>query len=177
VSQFPGGYEHFNPVKSASSGSPTHGATGKEGAAAESLRLIAFTLGNEWYALEASEVRGIEPEATITPVPRSPEWLVGVFNLHGNILPAIDPRPILGVPRVDSQGTGLMIIFLWEGNLAALRVDAVDEIYELPNATLEPPLPTIEGSRMDMILGQVRVRDRLIGVIHLSNLVRHVFEG
>jgi purine-binding chemotaxis protein CheW len=148
-----------------------------EPSSSEALRLIAFTLGNEWYALEGSGVRGIEPEATLTAVPQSPEWLVGVFNLHGNILPAIDPRPLLGLPKSDSNGNGLMIVFLFEGNQAALRVDSVDEIYELPSASLEPPLPATEGARADMILGQVRVRDRLIGVINLPNLVHTILEG
>ncbi len=141
------------------------------------LQLIAFGLGNEWYALEVSQVRGIEPETDITPVPKAPAWLVGVFNLHGAIVPAIDPSSLLGVPRRERKGSGLLVVFLWEGHQAALLVDAVDEMYELSRTSLEPQLPTVEADRVEFIQGQVRVRDRLIGVINLRALVSALLEG
>ncbi len=178
MSHFPGDYVKKDRAADGALYSPAPGMVGSETSSPETLRLIAFTLGSEWYALEASGVRGIEPEATVTPVPRSPDWLAGVFNLHGNILPAIDPRPLLGLARPEShQGNGLMIVFLCEGNQAALKVDTVDEIYELPRTSLEPPLPVADPAKADLVLGQVRVRDRLIGVINLANLVRTVLEG
>lgn len=144
---------------------------------ADPLRLIAFGLEGEWYALEVSYVRGIETEIEITPVPCAPEWLVGVFNLHGAILPAIDPRSLLGVARQEPKSSGPLIVVQWDGNLAALRADAVDEMYEVSRASLEPQIAISEGSRAELILGQVRVRDRLIGVLHLPALVKALIEG
>jgi len=143
----------------------------------ETARLIAFRLDREWYALDASFVRGIEPEMEITPVPRAPEWLLGVFNLHGSILPAVDPRPLLRLGQQVPAGKGLLIVFLCEGNAAALRVDVVDEIYELPLSSLEPQPSTAEGEAAELIQGQVRVRDRLIGVLSVPALMRALVEG
>ncbi len=137
----------------------------------ELLRLVAFGLDSEWYALEISHVRGIEPETEITPVPRAPAWLAGVINLHGAILPAIDPRPLLGVGSQGRKGGGLFLVFQWDNNQAALLVDSVDEMYEVSRASLEPQFSTLDGSRAELTQGQVRVRDRLIGVLALDALV------
>ena len=139
------------------------------------LQLISFGLGREWYALETRHVRAIEPETAITPVPLAPAWLAGVFNLRGNVLPAVDPRPLLGIPP-DTRGGGLLMVFEWGGHPAAFRVDVVDEIYEIPTSSLEPQLSTMDASRQQLLLGQVRVRDRLIGVLDLAALMRPLVE-
>lgn len=143
----------------------------------ELLRLIAFSLDGEWYALEVSHIRGIEPETDITPVPRAPAWLLGVFNLHGTILPAIDPRPLLGMPSRNSKESALLVNFHWDGNQAALMVDSVDEMYEVSPSSLEPQVAAREADRSELIQGQVRVRDRLIGVINPRTLVSTLLEG
>ncbi|GEM_PF-1737716 len=145
--------------------------------AEEAARLIAFSLDQEWYALDASLVRGIEPEMEITPVPRAPDWLLGVFNLHGSILPAVDLRPLLRLSQKGPLGSGLLVVFLYEGNATALRVDLVDEIYELPWSSLETQASAGEGEGAELILGQVRVRDRLIGVLSVPALLRALMEG
>lgn len=171
-----------NPERDPSGGEAALGAAVPSTGSAPSgtgdlLRLIAFSLGAEWYALEASRVRGIEAEAEITPVPRAPEWLLGVFNLHGAILPVVDPRPLFQSSRRGSKGKGLFIIFHWEGNAAALRVDTVDEIYEVHAGSVEPQPAASEGERTELIVGQVRVRDHLIGVVDTTALVRALTEG
>ncbi|MHB0869484.1 MAG: chemotaxis protein CheW [Chloroflexota bacterium] len=148
-----------------------------EDSPSELLRLIAFSLDGEWYALEVSHVRGIEPETDITPVPRAPAWLLGVFNLHGTILPAIDPRPLLGMPKRDRKDSALLVNFHWDGNQAALMVDSVDEMYEVSHSSLEPQLAAREADRSELIQGQVRVRDRLIGVINPRTLLATLSEG
>lgn len=143
---------------------------------ADQLQLISFGLGREWYAVEMRHVRGIEPETEITPVPLAPAWLAGVFNLRGNILPAVDPRPLLGIPPADARSGGLLVVFEWGGHPSALRVDVVDEIYEIAASSLEPQLSTVDASRQQLFLGQVRVRDRLIGVLDLAALMRPLLE-
>lgn len=143
----------------------------------DALQLIAFGLGEEWYALEVSHVRGIEPQTEITPVPKAPDWLVGVFNLHGAIVPAIDLAPIFGLESSERPDSWLLVVFHWDGNQAALLVDSVDEMYEVPRASLEPQIGGMNGTRADLLMGQVRVRDRLIGVLNMRALLASLMEG
>ena len=170
-----------NPPYNAAEGGALDGRSSGGNAArapgVDSLRLIAFGLGNEWYAVEIQHVRGIEQEREITCVPRGPKWLAGVFNLHGTILPAIDPRPLLGISPQRKREAGLLIVFQWDGNQAALLADGVDEIYELSRSSLEPQLATVAGPQAGLLQGNVRVRDRLIGVIDLPALVDVLLKG
>lgn len=144
---------------------------------AEPLRIMAFSLDDEWYGLEIHHIRGIERDREITPVPQSPSWLAGVFNLHGLILPAIDPRPLLRGSAPGWSPDGVMIIFQFDGHQAALLADGADEIYELSTASLEPQLPTVEPRTARLIRGSVRVRDRLIGVVDLEAMVDLLLKG
>ncbi len=164
-------------MSASAGGEVTHGITSsgsgsKPSPDADVLRLIAFGLGPEWYALETSRVRGVEPEPEITPVPRAPEWLLGVFNLRGTILPAVDPRPILGIAQRHPDGKGLLIVFQWNGNAAALLVDAVDEMYEIPRSSLELEPAVSERERPELIPGHVRVRDHVISVLDVDAFVK-----
>jgi len=152
---------------------------GKAGhyASTELLQLVTFRLGDEWYALESKHVRGIEAEAEITPVPLAPEWLLGVFNLHGTILPIVDIKPLLQNSKKGQQSKGLFLIIHWDGNSAALSVDTVDEIYEVHPSSLEQQNENVDKDSSELILGKVRVRDRLIGVVNALALVRALTEG
>lgn len=147
------------------------------GPPAVDLRLLAFSLNEEWYALDASDVQSIEPLPEITPIPWAPEWLMGVFNLRGAIVPVVDARPLLGIGERDPQGDGLLVIFRWDDGAAALRVDAVDEIYEVAGSSLESALAVPGRRRAGLLLGQVGIRDRLVGVINARSLVKALLEG
>ncbi|MGI5835721.1 MAG: chemotaxis protein CheW [Chloroflexota bacterium] len=148
-----------------------------QGASTDLLQLITFGLGDEWYALQAFNVRGIEAEAEITPVPLSPEWLLGVCNYHGTILPIVDLSPLLQSAKKDKNARGLFLIFHWENNIAAIWVDSVDEIYEVHPSSIEPQAVAPEDEAAELLLGRVRVRDRLIGVIDTKALVKVLIEG
>lgn len=176
VSWMPADHTRGDTSRASAFGDFAVGNGSTESQAAGLLRLIAFSLDGEWYGLEVSHVRGIEPESQISPVPRAPAWLLGVFNLHGTILPAIDLRPLLGMADRKKNDATLLLIFHWEGNLAALRVDSVDEMYELPRSSLEPQLATGSADPTELLLGQVRVRDRVIGVIDPDRLVAALVE-
>jgi purine-binding chemotaxis protein CheW len=140
----------------------------------DGLQLLAFSLGNDWYAIETSWVRAIEREVAITPVPRAPVWLAGVFNQRGTLVPAVDPRPLLGLSPREAGSTGLLVVFDWEGKPAALAVDWVDEVYDVARSSLEPQMSTADSSRAHLFVGQVRVRDRLIGVLNVRSLMAEV---
>ncbi len=149
----------------------------REPAAAETLHLLAFNLSGEWYAAETRYIRGIERETEITPIPRAPDWLVGVFNLRGTILPVVDAGSLLGVPRSDPPAQRLLVVLQGEDTTIAIRADLVDEMYEVLSTSLEPPIAPVEGARAGLIQGQVRVRDRLVGVLGVPAMMRALLEG
>ena len=147
-----------------------------QGASTDLLQLITFGLGDEWYAASV-QCTWYRSGSGDNPGPLSPEWLLGVCNYHGTILPIVDLSPLLQSAKKDKNARGLFLIFHWENNIAAIWVDSVDEIYEVHPSSIEPQAVAPEDEAAELLLGRVRVRDRLIGVIDTKALVKVLIEG
>lgn len=74
------------------------------------LNLLAFMLGNERYAVEVNHVREIYPLEQITPVPRTPAFVVGVFSARGRLISVIDLHAFFGLPRLGLTGSSKVIV-------------------------------------------------------------------
>jgi purine-binding chemotaxis protein CheW len=106
-------------------------------------QFLTFTLASETYALEVSKVREVLEMSSITPLPRTPEFLRGVINVRGSVVPVIDLRLKLGMTRTEkSIDTCVVVLDVPSGagmvTVGAL-VDSVQEVVEFDSARREPP--------------------------------------
>lgn len=101
--------------------------------------LVIFTLDNEHYGVDISEVWEINTMLDITRVPQAPDFIEGVINLRGQIVPVMDLRKRLGLPaRTYGRDTRIMVIQTM-GNRLGLIVDSVREVVKVPQDVIEPP--------------------------------------
>ncbi len=101
--------------------------------------LVIFTLDNEHYGVEISEVWEINTMLDITRIPQAPDFIEGVINLRGQIVPVMDLRKRLGLPaRAYGRDTRIMVIQTM-GNRLGLIVDSVREVVKVPQDVIEPP--------------------------------------
>lgn len=108
------------------------------------LQAVSFRLNNELYALNILDVQEIIKPVSITLVPLAPEWIAGVINLRGQILPVIDLGKRLGLPTpAQSRGTRFIITRYSERRIG-LIVDEVLEVLRLYEAHLEAPPTHLE---------------------------------
>lgn len=112
---------------------------------------LLFKLGKEVFAIEILRVREVLDYSEPTRVPRSPEILVGLINLRGNVVPVVDMRVLLGLekvePNVDSCIIIMEIILLNQSLLVGALVDSVREVVQIGETVIEPP-PTL-GNRLN----------------------------
>ena len=103
---------------------------------------LTFSLDSEIFAQSISEVREVLEYATITRIPKTPEFMLGVINLRGNAVPVIDMRLKLGLPKTERTVDTCIIITevqMEEGeNIFGALVDSVHEVMEIDQDTLEP---------------------------------------
>ncbi len=109
----------------------------------ETTQYLTFTLGDEVFALEISKVREVLDYTTITKIPRMPEFLSGVINLRGNVVPVVDMRLLLGMNAVQrTMDTCIVIVEIYLENeliqVGALA-DSVKEVIELDPDQIDPP--------------------------------------
>jgi purine-binding chemotaxis protein CheW len=117
----------------------------------EISQYLTFKLEEEVFALEISKVREVLDFTTVTKVPQTPDFMLGVINLRGSVVPVVDMRTKFGVARAEKTVDSCFIIVEIELDqesvvLGAL-VDSVQEVIELDPDQIEPP-PRI-GTRLN----------------------------
>ncbi len=122
---------------------PTAAANSSQATRDEALQYLTFSLGDEVFALDIRCVREIIQHSAMTVVPLMPEFVRGVINLRGAVVPVIDLQSRLGRPRADIGKKTCVIIFDVgpEGDKVelGLLVDAVSEVIDIAPAAIEPP--------------------------------------
>jgi len=103
---------------------------------------LTFTLDDELFSVEVSKVREVLDYTNITKIPRTPEYMRGVINLRGSVVPVIDLRLKFGMSRTENKRNTCIIVMEIKSEdetiiLGALA-DSVQEVYELEPDQIEP---------------------------------------
>ncbi len=123
------------------------------GAVDERIEVVEFLLAHERYAIESSYVREVFLTENLTPLPCTPDFVLGIVNLRGEILSVIDIRKFFDLP--ENGLTDLdKIIVLQSGNmLFGILADAVTGVRRIPVTGIQPSLPTLTGVRQEYLKG------------------------
>jgi purine-binding chemotaxis protein CheW len=133
--------------------------TAKPGDVDEERQLVALHLGDEVYGVDIAHIHTIITPQPITKVPKSPEFVKGVMNLRGRILPVIDLRNRFGLPplEVDKNKSVRIVIVDVEGLTAGLIVDAVSEVLRLSASAIDSPSRLVASVDTECITGIGRI--------------------
>jgi len=135
---------------------------------------LSFKLSEEVFAINVSQVLNILEMSTITRIPKSPDYLKGVINLRGTVLPVVDLRIKFGLPEkkatVDTSIIVLSVDLEGEAVLVGILVDAVREVLELNNQDIAPT-PSI-GTKYNsgFIKGMWRMDDKFIMILDIDKV-------
>lgn len=127
---------------------------------------LSFRIGHEVFAVDVKQVLEILQVPQITRVPRSPAFMRGVINMRGNVLPVVDSRIKFDLEKMaDTVDTSIVVLSLrlsQEEIKVGVLVDAVEQVFEMPEDELLPP-PDIGGKyRTEFIKGIARAEEGLI---------------
>lgn len=133
---------------------------------------LSFSLGDELFAVNVGKVLEILEIPRITKVPRAPEYMRGVINLRGSVLPVIDTRCKLGLPAQDDtvNSSILVINVQLPDKVLALGaiVDSVQEVIEFDNHNIQP-LPSIGAKyKTEFIDGMYKLNEQFIMIVNLE---------
>jgi purine-binding chemotaxis protein CheW len=122
-------------------------------------QIVIFCLGSEAYGIGIEHVETVIQLQPITRIPRTSNFVLGVINLRGSIIPVVDLRARFGLPSQcdeDFQRSRIVIVRL-EGLLAGLVVDSISEVVRIDEAALEAPSGLIANAATDSIVALVRI--------------------
>lgn len=131
-----------------------------------SLQYLTYHLGDEVFAMDIRSVREIIQYGAITIVPLMPEFVRGVINLRGAVVPVIDLQSRFGRTRADVGKKTCVIIFDasrdGEKLELGLMVDAVNEVIDIRESQIEPAPQFGAAIRRDFIHGMAKINDSFI---------------
>lgn len=109
----------------------------------QSKQYLTFTLANEVYGLEVSSTREVVDYTVITPIPKTPDWIRGVLNLRGNVIPVLDLKLRLGMGTTERTKNACILILEieldGESMVMGVLADSVQEVLEIETSQIEPP--------------------------------------
>ena len=137
-------------------------------------QFLTFKLGEEIFAVEVAKVREILDVTTITKVPQTPEFMRGVINLRGGVVPVIDLRLKLGMTRTETTVNTCIIVeeicLDQETVILGTLADSVQEVFDLDGDQIEPA-PRI-GTKLntEFLKGMVKRNDSFIMILDIDRV-------
>jgi purine-binding chemotaxis protein CheW len=137
----------------------------------ELLQLVSFKIGDEEFGVEILKVQEINRMLDVTRVPNAPEYVDGVINLRGKVIPIIDLRRRLGMERKEHDKNTRIVVVELSGKVVGFVVDAVSEVLRIPKSVTEPPPPIVSGIEAAYITSVGKLEDRLLILLDLEKVL------
>jgi len=107
----------------------------------------------------------------ITKVPQAPEYVEGVINLRGKVIPIVDLRRRVDMDIKEHDKDTRIVVVNIEKNTIGMIVDSVSEVLRIPKSSVEPPPSMISGFDTDYIKGVAKLEDRLLLFLDLNKIM------
>jgi purine-binding chemotaxis protein CheW len=134
-------------------------------------QLVTFRLGEDFFAADIYSVERVLRYQAPTPIPNVPEWVDGVIEYRGRIIPVIDLRLRFGLERTEPKPESRILVFSVGNEWIGAIVDAVLEVASPTSEQLAPPPPLFRGLSAEFLRGVVRRNDRLIVFLEVTKLL------
>jgi purine-binding chemotaxis protein CheW len=142
-----------------------HGRDGGDG-----RQYLTFELGGQEYGVGILTVQEIRGWSSVTAIPHSPKWLLGVINLRGVVVPIVDLRIRFNLDRVDFNESTVVIILNLVDRVVGVVVDAVSDVITLNSAQIKPA-PALGNTDNSHIIGFGTLDDRMRILLDVEHLV------
>ncbi len=136
------------------------------------IQLVGFSIDNEQFGVDILMVQEIIRAAPITPVPNSPDFVEGVINLRGNIIPVIELRKRLNLYKEETDEDSWILILDIEGKVTGFIVDSVSKVLKILESSIEPPPDlVVAGLESQYIHGVCDIGDKLLILLNFNHIL------
>lgn len=142
----------------------------------EILQLVSFKIGAGEFGVDILKVQEINNMRVITRIPNTPDYIEGVINLRGAVIPIIDLRKRMGMMNTEATKDTRIIVLEISGKTIGFIVDGVKEVLRIPANIIEPPPALVGGISSEYITGVGKLEDRLLLLLDLEKIVDISFE-
>jgi len=128
-------------------------------------RVCTFYLDQQMFGVDVQSVQEVIRYQYMTEVPLAPDSVVGLINLRGQIVTAIDLRRRLGLPERDDDRLPMNVVVRSEDGPISFLVDKIGDVQEIDVENLESPPETLQDASSKLIRGAYKMKDRLLLIL------------
>jgi purine-binding chemotaxis protein CheW len=144
---------------------------GADGESAPMRQLVCFTIGDETYGIDIRAVREIRAWSATTVLPNAPDFVRGVINLRGTVVPILDLRARFGRGRTEPTKVHVVIVVAINSRIVGILVDTVSDIVAVATTEIRP-VPEIGGAEMQECLdGLIAQGEQMIALVAAERIV------
>ncbi|MBW2690191.1 MAG: chemotaxis protein CheW [Deltaproteobacteria bacterium] len=140
----------------------------------ESRQYVTFSLAGELFGVEVTRAREILSLTPVTKVPQTPDYLLGVINLRGQVVPVVDMRLKLGLPAgEETEDTCIIVIEVQvdgEAIVVGALADAVREVLEVRDDQIEPPPRLGTKLNVEFISGMGKIGEQFLILLNIDRV-------
>jgi purine-binding chemotaxis protein CheW len=131
-------------------------------------QLVIFEIGNEHFGIDIAAVEGIVKMQEITRVPQAAEYVEGITNLRGSVLPVIDLEKRFGIPPHEKTRETRIVVVNMDSVKIGMIVAAVSEVLTIDDSVIEPAPAIVTTINSRFITGIARIDTRLVILLDLN---------
>ena len=136
------------------------------------IQVVGFRIGRETFGIPIGMVREIVRVPEITSVPNAPDYIEGVINLRGRIVPVVDLRKrfreVVAAPNKKNR----IVVVELDGRPIGLIVNSASEVLKIPPSEIEAPHNVFQEGELNYITGVGKIRGRLVILLDLSRILQ-----
>jgi purine-binding chemotaxis protein CheW len=167
--------QSLSPALNAGVAPPVVRATGDDGPGTTGLtQFISFAIGGDQYGVDIMAVREIKGWSEITHLPKQPDYMRGVLNLRGAMVPIIDLRCRFGQGMTEATPLHVVIVVQIGPRMVGLLADRVLDIISFEASQVQAVPQVTAASRIDFLSGLVTVEGAMIALLDIPNLLSEV---
>jgi purine-binding chemotaxis protein CheW len=134
-------------------------------------QIVVFELGKELFGIEITAVEGIVKMQEITKIPYAPDFVEGITELRGSVLPVMDlNKRFLLPPQERTNETRIITVILGTTKMGMI-VSAVAAVVTIDDSVIEPPPPIFKSINTNFITGIAKLNDRLVILLDLQQVL------
>ena len=134
-------------------------------------QLVSFRVGNEMFATSISRVQEIIRMPAVVKVPKSPDFVKGVINLRGRVIPVVDLKTKFEIEGQIKKDESRIIITEINNVMIGLIVDAVSEVIQVSKSSFSDTPEIVSGAKKKFVKGVVQEKDEMIMVLNVDNIL------
>ncbi len=138
--------------------------------AATALQIVCFNVGKEEYGIDILKVQEILKLPKITALPKSADFIMGVIDLRGKVIPIIDLSKRFHIEEAVNKNSLRAIVVDIRGKRVGLAIDAVSHVIKVEQKDIEPPPPIVKGISGRYITGIGKLQDGFVIILDIDQI-------